>query len=143
MVPLAKSDKDWLDQGLQSKNLCQGFGDLTCKLHKWSQLQLDTETPPGLPPKQGLDMRKNVPEAKLVSPICSASGIHSINLLGFSIMDRNIYRNQVCVHYTQVLSSTGKQTIPLCINIKEFDRKCHCKHLLRMVAEHTGTLSAL
>lgn len=142
MVPLAKSDKDWLNQGLQSKSLdlCQGFGDLTRKLVTATAGPRDL---PGLPPEQGLDMRKNIPEAKLVSPICSASGIHSINLLGFLIMDRNIYRNQVCVHYTQVLSSEGKQTIPLCINTKEFDRKCHCKHLPRMIAEHIGTLSAL
>lgn len=58
-------------------------------------------------------MRKNIAEAKLVSPICSASGIGSINFLRFLIMDRNISRNQICVHYTQVLSSVGKQTITL------------------------------
>lgn len=64
MVPLAKSDRDWLDQELQSKSLdlCQGFGDLTHKLHEWSLLQLDTE--------QGLGVRKNIAKAKLVSPIC-------------------------------------------------------------------------
>lgn len=134
LVPLAKNDRDWLDQGLQSKSLdlCQGFGDLTYKLHEWSLLQLDIE--------QGLGVRKNIAEAKLVSPICSASGIGSINLLGFLIMDRNICRSQIYVHYTQVLSSGGKQIIPLCINTKEFDRKCHFKHLPRITAEHTGTL---
>lgn len=131
-----------LNHGLQSKNLdlCQGFGDLTHELHEWSLLLLDTETLLGHPPEQGLGVRKNTAEAKLVSPICSTSAIGSINLLGFLIMDRNIYGNQICAHYTQVLSSVGKQTIPLCINTKEFDRKCHFKHLPRMTAEHTGTL---
>lgn len=135
-------DRDWLTQGLQSKNLDlrQGFGDLTHNLHDWSLLQLDTETLPGLPPEQGLGARKNIAKAKLVSPICSASGTGSINLLGFLIMDRNIYRSQICVHYAQVLPSVAKQTVPLCINTKEFDRKCHFKHPPRMTAEHTGTL---
>ena len=70
LVPLAKSqtgDKDWLDQGLQSKNLDprQGFGDLTHKLQEWSQLQQGRD-PPGLLPEQGLGARKKIPEAKLV-----------------------------------------------------------------------------
>lgn len=74
LVPLAKSDRDWLDQS-KSLDLCQGVGDLTHKLHEWSLLQLDTE--------QGLGVRKNISDPKLVSPICSVSGIGSIKLLGF------------------------------------------------------------
>lgn len=110
-APLAKSyagNRDWLDQGLQGKNLDpqQEFGGLTSKLQKQPQVR-QAQRPPGAPPELGRG-EKEFQKPSCFSPICSALGICSINLPWFLVTDGSLYKNQVHVHATQVFSSSRK-----------------------------------
>lgn len=70
-----------------------------------------TRRPPWASLRAGPGCEKNIAEANMVSPVCSASGIGSINLLGFLIMDRNISRNQVCVSSSFLSKKTNHSSL--------------------------------